>query len=76
MHKGKWKYVEKCTCRKKCFEELNTKREENGEELFANPRNAAAGSIRQLDSKIAAQRKLDAFLYYLEDAASFWHTDA
>ena len=56
---------------KKSFEELNTKREENGEELFANPRNAAAGSIRQLDSKIAAQRKLDAFLYYLEDAASF-----
>lgn len=53
---------------KKSFEELNKKRVENGEEEFANPRNAAAGSIRQLDSSIAAQRKLDAYLYYFEDA--------
>ena len=53
---------------KQSFEQLNEAREKNGEEVFANPRNAAAGSIRQLDSKIAASRKLDAFLYYLEDA--------
>lgn len=53
---------------KSSFERLNEDRRENGEELFANPRNAAAGSIRQLDSKIAAQRKLDAFWYYLPDA--------
>lgn len=53
---------------KKSFAELNAQREKNGEDVFANPRNAAAGSIRQLDSKIAASRKLDAFLYYYEDA--------
>ena len=49
---------------KKSFIELNLEREANEEELFANPRNAAAGSVRQLDSKIAASRNLDAFLYY------------
>jgi DNA ligase (NAD+) len=48
---------------KRSFEALNKKREERGEELFANPRNAAAGSLRQLDPKIAASRKLDVFLY-------------
>ena len=53
---------------KKSFAELNAQRQKNGEDVFANPRNAAAGSIRQLDSKIAASRKLDAFLYYYEDA--------
>ena len=53
---------------KKSFAELNAQREKNGEDVFANPRNAAAGSIRQLDSKIAASRKLDACLYYYEDA--------
>ncbi|OQA79157.1 MAG: DNA ligase [Tenericutes bacterium ADurb.Bin239] len=52
---------------KKSWEELNALREETGEALFANPRNAAAGSIRQLDSKIAANRKLDAFWYFLVD---------
>lgn len=56
---------------KKSFEQLNAKREENNEELFANPRNAAAGSIRQLDSAIAAQRKLDAFWYYFVNAREF-----
>jgi len=46
------------------FIKLNLEREENEEELFANCRNAAAGSVRQLDSKVAASRNLDAFLYY------------
>lgn len=48
---------------KKSFAKLNKEREENGEVLFANPRNAAAGSLRQLDPKIAASRNLDVFLY-------------
>ncbi|MFJ8520238.1 NAD-dependent DNA ligase LigA [Lysinibacillus xylanilyticus] len=48
---------------KKSFEKLNTLRAENGEELFANPRNAAAGSLRQLDPKIAASRQLSTFIY-------------
>ncbi|MDR7074308.1 NAD-dependent DNA ligase LigA [Fictibacillus barbaricus] len=48
---------------KKSFQKLNEKREEEGQELFANPRNAAAGSLRQLDPKIAASRNLDIFLY-------------
>jgi DNA ligase (NAD+) len=48
---------------KRSFEVLNQTREERGEELFANPRNAAAGSLRQLDPKIAASRRLDVFLY-------------
>ena len=48
---------------KKSFIKLNLEREENEEELFANCRNAAAGSVRQLDSKIAAKRNLDTYLY-------------
>lgn len=47
----------------KGLDALNRKREKEGEALFANPRNAAAGSIRQLDPKIAASRKLDIFIY-------------
>ena len=43
---------------KRSFTNLNKARAENGEELFANPRNAAAGSLRQLDPKIAASRNL------------------
>ncbi len=56
---------------KKVFEKLNIEREKNGEEVFQNPRNAAAGSIRQLDSKIAAKRNLDAFLYHLPNALNY-----
>jgi len=47
------------------FRAINREREEAGEPLFANPRNAAAGSIRLLDPRIVAGRKLDVFLYYL-----------
>ncbi len=50
---------------KDAFLKLNEAREEKGEEPFANPRNAAAGSLRQLDPKIAAKRELDIFLYSL-----------
>lgn len=50
---------------KKAFEKLNQIRLENNEDLFANPRNAAAGSLRQLDPKIAAQRNLRVILYEL-----------
>ena len=59
------------------FERLNQQREQNGEPLFANCRNAAAGSIRQLDPKIAAQRDLRAFIYtllYVEGAEPATHT--
>ncbi len=49
----------------KAFEEFNLKRIESGEEPFANPRNAASGSIKLLDSKEVAQRKLECFLYYI-----------
>lgn len=48
------------------FKKLNTQREKDGQPLFANPRNAAAGSIRQLDSGIAAKRPLGVFLYDLD----------
>lgn len=52
---------------KKSFQKLNEAREEEGLPLFANPRNAAAGSLRQLDTKIAAKRNLDIFLYSVAD---------
>ena len=51
---------------KEAFEKLNAEREANEEALFANPRNAAAGSLRQLDSRITASRKLDIFVFNLQ----------
>ena len=59
---------------KKTLEELNRVREENGMPLLQNCRNAAAGSIRQLDSKVAAQRKLDTFIYHLPNPEDFGFT--
>ena len=53
---------------KKSFEELNARQEAEDKPLFANPRNAAAGSLRQLDSKIAAQRKLDILIFNVQMA--------
>lgn len=64
---------------KKTLEELNKKRKEKNEPLLQNCRNAAAGSIRQLDSKIAAERKLDNFIYHLPDPEDYGistHSDA
>lgn len=51
---------------KKSFEKLNEQQEEEGKPLFANPRNAAAGSLRQLDSKIAAKRGLDILIFNVQ----------
>ena len=53
---------------KAAFVTLNEERERDGLPTFANPRNAAAGSLRQLDAKITKQRQLDAFLYFAVDA--------
>ncbi|RAS78414.1 NAD-dependent DNA ligase LigA [Priestia endophytica] len=55
---------------KKSFEKLNEEKLERGEEPFANPRNAAAGSLRQLDSKLAAKRNLDIFVYSIADVGN------
>lgn len=56
---------------KKSFNKLNEQRKEEGESLFANPRNAASGSVRQMDSKIAASRGLDMFIYTYVDCERF-----
>ena len=58
---------------KKVFHALNDERERRGEALFANPRNAAAGSLRQQDARIAAQRKLDILVFNVQwsDGAAF-----
>ncbi len=53
---------------KKSFEKLNERQERQGKALFANPRNAAAGSLRQLDPKIAAQRGLDIYIFNVQYA--------
>ncbi|MCI8346475.1 MAG: NAD-dependent DNA ligase LigA [Bacilli bacterium] len=64
---------------KKTLEEINIERKRKGESPLRNCRNAAAGSIRQLDSKIAKQRKLDSFIYHLPNPQDFGiktHSDA
>ena len=55
---------------KEGFAKLNAEREESGQPLFANPRNAAAGSLRQLDPTVAAKRNLRLFVYYLQEPES------
>ena len=56
---------------KDSFEKVNIEREKNGEPQFANPRNAAAGSVRQLDSKITAKRNLDFMAYFLPNPEDY-----
>lgn len=60
-----------CYMPKKSFIQLNEVREADGENVFANPRNAAAGSLRQLDSKVTAKRNLSTFIYTVADTSSF-----
>ena len=64
---------------KDTFNAINEERKRNNQELFANPRNTAAGSIRQLDSKIAASRNLKTFIYHLPNAKDYginYHSEA
>lgn len=64
---------------KETFNSINEERKRNGFPLFANPRNTAAGSIRQLDSKIAASRNLKTFIYHLPNALDYgihFHSEA
>ena len=56
---------------RRVFDELNAEREELGIQLFANPRNAAAGSLRQLDPKIAASRRLEIFVFNLQEGSLY-----
>ncbi|MFR0580887.1 NAD-dependent DNA ligase LigA [Limosilactobacillus mucosae] len=56
-----------CFMPKAAFAKLNEEREANGLPTFANPRNAAAGSLRQLDAKVTAKRELDTFMYYIPE---------
>ena len=56
---------------RKVFEELNLAREDEGQPLFANPRNAAAGSLRQLDPKVAASRRLAIFVFNLQEGSPY-----
>lgn len=56
---------------KKSFEKVNQERLKNGENLFANPRNAAAGSVRQLDSKVTSKRNLDFMAYFIPNPEDY-----
>lgn len=56
-----------CYMPKEAFVKLNAQREADGQPVFANPRNAAAGSLRQLDPRVTARRQLDTFMYYVPD---------
>lgn len=58
------------------FEKLNRRREMMGEPLLANPRNAAAGSLRQLDPKVAAERELDVIVYNIQSSSIQYNTHA
>ena len=60
-----------CYMPKTSFVKLNEQRERDGQPTFANPRNAAAGSLRQLDVKITAERNLDTFMYTIVNAADY-----
>ena len=62
-----------CYMARSVFQKLNALREESGKPLMANPRNAAAGSLRQLDPKVAAQRRLDCIIFNIQltDGPSF-----
>lgn len=62
--------VGECWLSKKELERINHQRKEKGEALFANTRNAAAGTIRQLDPKVASHRRLDSFIYDIDDMQS------
>ena len=64
---------------KKEFNRINKEREEKGEDLYQNPRNLASGSVRQLDSKITAERKLKSYIYHLPNPKDYnilAHSDA
>jgi DNA ligase (NAD+) len=65
-----------CYMPKRSFTNLNKARAEKGEELFANPRNAAAGSLRQLDPKIAASRNLSTFIYAIGGSGEAYNLDS
>lgn len=56
---------------KKSFNELNEKRKKNNESIFQNPRNAAAGTVRNYDTRVAASRNLDCFIYHLPNPQDY-----
>ena len=65
-HPAKFEVRGEVIMTRKAFEQTNAQREAAGEQKFANPRNSAAGSIRQLDPRIVAERQLDMFIYYIQ----------
>ncbi len=67
--------VGECWLSKKELARINEERKEKSEQQFANTRNAAAGSIRQLDSRIASKRRLDSFIYDIDDIHRAWNME-